>query len=74
MKIPDGIKQLSSAAGEAISNIRTSSGKTNDPDLMRYESLNEQDFADMEESFGPDNVFQYIKDMEIKRMSERNRR
>jgi len=74
MLMQSGIKQLADATGEALRSIRTSSGKTTDPDLMKYETLSDDDFMNMEREFGAEGVFSYIREMELKRLAEKQRR
>jgi hypothetical protein len=69
MPIKDGIVQLAQASGEALRNIRKNSGKTTDPDLMRYESFKPEDFDKMSQDYGYDNVLEYIREMELRRLT-----
>ena len=72
MPIKDGIKELADATGQALRGIRKASGMTTDPDVMRYESFQPSDFAKMAQDYGEDSVFNYIKEMEVKRLSPNN--
>lgn len=68
MPIQDGIMQLAEATGEALKGIRKASGKSVDPDVIRYESFSPNDFKQMMSDFGEENVLEYIREMETKRL------
>jgi len=61
--------KLSEIAGKAFDDILGQAGvDEGDPDLNIYDSLSEKDFKSLESRYGADQVDQYIKVMEAKRM------
>ena len=68
MTIKEGMVQLSGAVGEALKGIRKASGVATDPDLIRYNNFKPEDFEQMAQEFGQDNVMDYIKEMELRRL------
>lgn len=70
--IKDGFSDLSKATSDALNGIRKASGVTTDRDVIRYESLQPMDFEKMAQDFGQDSVFNYIKEMEIRRLMPQN--
>lgn len=69
MKIMDGMVQAAEATRDAFQNMRKASDVTTDPDLIRYNSFKPEDFAQMMQDFGEESVLEYIREMELKRLS-----
>ena len=70
MKIKDGFKQMAEATNQALINIRKSSDAPIDQDLIRYESLTPESFEILSKDYGQDNVLEYIKEMEVRRLAQ----
>jgi hypothetical protein len=70
MIVEDGFKQMRDAAGQALRNVRSASGMTNDPEVIRYQRLKPQDFETLAAKFGRDTVTGYIQDMESRKYRE----
>ena len=69
MKIMDGMVQTAEATRDAFQNMRKASDVTTDPDLIRYNSFKPEDFSQMMLDFGEEPVLEYIREMELKRLS-----
>ena len=69
MPIKDGLVQLADATKEALHRIRKASGMTTDKDIMVYESFKPEDFDTLTQLYGEDSVLEYIREMELKRLT-----
>jgi len=69
MPIKEGMTQLANATGEALRGIRKASGMTTDRELMQYNSFKPEDFDAMSQMYGHDSVLEYIREMELRRLT-----
>ena len=69
MPIRDGMVQLADATGEALRGIRKASGMTTDRELMQYNSFNPKNFDAMSQMYGQDPELEYIREMELRRLT-----
>lgn len=58
------------AAKQGAAQMREMLGKTNDPDLMIYNKLKDEDFQQILQDKGPDELQRYIATMEAKRTNK----
>lgn len=70
MIIEDGFKQLREASRTGLMNIRSASGVTNDPEVIRYQRLRPEHFDVLVARFGQETVTGYIHDMERRKFRE----
>lgn len=70
--MPLDMKRTTELAGRAIRDVQSSiNGKSKSPDLDLYESLDTQDFEALKGRYGEDQVMEYVKQMEAKRLGAR---
>lgn len=63
--------RIRKATSSAFSNVHRRMYGDKDDDLRIYDSLTPRDFFDMTQEFGEDNVVEYIREMEVKRIQGR---
>jgi len=66
------IEGSTSAVQEAFGKARDTSGISRDDEVNRYNQLKPEHFEALVEKHGLENVIQYIKEMESRRMKDAN--
>ncbi len=71
-KFGDSLTELRSAYQEGMKNMQLMSGQSGDRDVRLYGRMKPRDFAVLAKHLGTNVVLDYIKDMELKRLREKN--
>ena len=70
-KFGDSMVELRSAVKTGIEGMRGISGQSGDRDVRLYERMKPRDLATLANVVGPSVVFDYIHDIELRRLRER---
>ncbi len=69
--LSQSIDQARSATSNAFNQTATMAGVSNDPDVRLYERLSQDDLMQLSQKYGLNQMIEYIRTMESKRMGRR---